>query len=100
VNADEVTIVEANHREARLVGPLLQNLLAHMAQLGRLGPCEEHWRVNLPVAGSALGLLSSLAGNFLRECRVVSYDAAELVEQLVIVARMCRHATASACSPT
>jgi hypothetical protein len=59
VNADEVTTVAANRREAGLVGLLVQDLFAHLAQLGRLGPCEQQWRVNLPVGPGELWVFCS-----------------------------------------
>jgi len=56
VNADEMTTVAANHREAGLVGPFVQDLHADLAQVGRLGPCEQQWRVILPVGPSDISV--------------------------------------------
>jgi len=50
VDADEVTPVATDHGAPRFVGPLVEDLLAHLAQLGRMGSCEQHWRFRWPLA--------------------------------------------------
>lgn len=42
MDAHEVPTDATDHLEALLVGPLVQDLLAHLAQLGGLGSCEQH----------------------------------------------------------
>jgi hypothetical protein len=40
VDAYEVSALATDNGEPRLVGPLVEDLLAHLAELGGLGPCE------------------------------------------------------------
>src|SRR5438105_3112515 len=57
VDAHEVTAVATDHREARLVGPLVEDLLAHLAQLGGLSSCEQQWRSRSPLRPGELAVV-------------------------------------------